>query len=84
MRVRCSHEELLRDPVQLHEALQEAHKTMGLEKVDKVLQRPARPTDEVGDQPAAANPGLNEQDAASAARRQEVLANAAALAKRAT
>ena len=36
---------------ELHEALQNAHKTMGL--------------DEVGDQPAAANPGLTEQDGKS-------------------
>ena len=41
------------------------------------MQRSARPTDDVGDQPAAANPDLTEQDASSAARHQEALASAA-------
>jgi len=38
---------------------------------------------EVGDQPAAANPGLTEQDAASATRHQDSLASAAFKSERA-
>ena len=64
---------------ELHEALQDAHKIIGLSKADKVLQRSANPTDKVGDQPAADNPGLTEQDAESTAQHQDALASAAVL-----